>query len=229
MTSEEMKREAAKRKARALRFKKPLVGELNLEEIRMNLSEMDDACQNVKWYFGENDAELEEILGDDDAYEFRLSFSALGTDIERIQEELRDIWVPEYFDDFLAAVHPEGHDLYGYDSYEEDFFRLDTYESEAACRDAKERISRKTKSEIIDCCHTVTGILCQYMAVKYRFDSLSAAFDVLMDRTEKQLRAVKEIEEQYKKAEAMQFYDWDDETRKFERLLRELPDQYWIE
>jgi len=229
MTSEEFRREAARVQARKLRFKKPLVRELNLEEMRENLAEMDEACANVRWFVGANNDELEEILGEDDAYEFRMSFTALGTDIERIQEEMDDIWVPDYFDDFMAAVNPEGSVMMGYDSYEEDFFRLDSYESEAACREAKERIQRKTKSEIIDCCHTVIGILMQYMAVKYRFDSLGAAFDVLMDRTEKQLRAVKEIEEAYTAADTAKFYDWNEATRKLDRLLRELPDQYWIE
>lgn len=225
----EIRIEAAKKKARDLRWKKPLVKELNLEEIRANLSEMYDACCNVRWYCGKESEELEDLLGEDDAQEFMGSFQALSVDIERIQEELEDIWVPEYFDDFMAAVHPEGTEMYGFDGYEEDYFRLGTWESESACRAAKDRIIRKTKDEIIDAAHTVIGIICQYMSVKYRYDSLSSAFDVLMDRSEKQLRAVKEIEEAYAAAEAGGFDEWTEAGRKLDRLLRDLPDRYWVE
>ena len=229
MGNKEMLREAARKKAEALRWKKPLVKELNLEEMRYNLGEMLETCGNVRWYLGKDVDELDELMGEDEAFEFQGSFTALAADIERIQEQFDDIWVPEYFDDFMAAVHPDGKELDGYDSFEEDYFRLDTWQAERACREAKERIQRKTKNEIIDAAHVVIGILCQYMAVKYRFDSLSAVFDVLMERSEKELRAVKEIEEAYKAAEAVKFYDWNEATRKFDRLLSELPDRMWLE
>ncbi len=229
MSNQALKIEAAKKKAMALRFKKPLVREINLEDIQRALADMDEACGNVKWYFGQEVDELDELLGEDDAYEFKASFSALSADIERVQSEMDDIWLPDWFDDFLAACNPNGTEMMGYDSYEEDYFSLGSYETEAACRCAKDRIIRKTKNEIIDAAHIVIGVIVQYMSIKYRFDSLSASFDVLMDRTESQLRAVKEIEEAYEAANADKFYDWADSTRKLNRLLRELPDQYWIE
>jgi len=225
----EMLREAARKKAEALRWKKPLVKELNLEEMQYNLGEMLEACGNVRWYLGKEVDELDELMGEDAAYEFQGSFTALSADIERIQDQFGDIWVPEYFDDFMAAVNPDGQEIDGYDSYEEDYFRLDSWQAERACREAKERIQRKTKSEIIDAAHVVIGILCQYMAVKYRFDSLSAVFDVLTERSEKELRAVKEIEEAYAEAEAAGFAEYDTGTRRLDRLLSELPERMWIE
>ncbi|MBR6707258.1 MAG: hypothetical protein IKI84_11365 [Clostridia bacterium] len=229
MGNKEMLREAARKKAEALRWKKPLVKELNLEEMRYNLGEMLEACGNIIWYQAKDFDELEEVMGEDEAHEFQGSFSALSTDIERILDQFADIWVPGYFDDFMAAVHPDGQELDGYDSYEEDYFRLDTWQIEHACREAKERIQRKTKSEIIDAAHVVIGILCQYMAVKYRFDSLSAVFDVLMERSEKELRAVKEIEDAYIAAEAAGFAEYDTGTRRLDRLLSVLPDRMWLE
>lgn len=229
VTNRELRREAAKKKARELRWKKPLVHELNLDDIRMNLSEMEEACSNVRWYLGKEVEELEELLGEDDAFEFQNSFSALSGDIYQVQNQLDEIWIPEYFDDFLAAVHPEGKDVYGYDEYEEDSFRLDGYMAEFACQEAGERMQRKTKKELIDCCHTVLGVVCLYMSIKYRFDSLSAAFDVLMERSEKQLRAVREIEEAYEAAEKEGFDEWNEATRKLDKLIRELPDRIWIE
>lgn len=225
----EIRQQAAIKKARALRWKKPLVQELNLDEIRAQLSDMDQDCSNVRWYLGQQVDDLDELLGEDDAGEFKASFTALAWDIERILEQFNDIWVPDYFDDFLAAVHPEGHDLYGYDSYEDDYFRLDTYESEYACQQASDRIQRRTKKEIIDCAHVVIGIICQFVSVKYRFDSLSAAFDVLTERAEKTLQAAREIETLYEAAEREGFEEYREATRSFDRLLRELPDRYWLE
>lgn len=224
-----MLEEARREQARHLRYKKPLVQEIGLQEIRRSLYEMDETCGNVRWFLGDDESALEDILGEDDAYEFQMSFSALSADIERMTSSLDEIWLPEYFDDFLAACHPDGTDMMGYDVWEEDFFRLDSYEAEAACREAKKRIERKTKSELIDCAHTVIGVIVQYTAIKYRYDSLCAAYDVLMDRTKGSLQAIRHIEELYEAAEKQKFYEWAESTRQFENAIRDLPDQTWIE
>lgn len=226
---DDIKREALIRKAKQLRYKKPLVQELNLDEIRSNLYDMSEACGNVRWYLGDQAEELVDLLGDDDASEFEMSFSALYADIERLQDDVGNMWLPDYFDDYMAAVIPSGTQMLGFDSYEEDYFQLGSFEAELACREAKERMSRKTKSELIDCGHTVISVICAYMAIKYRFDSLSAAADVLMERSEKELRAVKEIEEAYQKAAEDGFHVWEKSTQDFDRLLRDMPDKMWLE
>lgn len=225
----DIKREAIIKKAKALRYKKPLVDELNLDEIHSNLYDMSEACGNVRWYLGDQAEELADLLGDDDASEFEASFSCLYADIERLQNDLSDMWLPDYFNDYMAAVIPSGTKMSGFDSYEEDYFPLGTWEAEIACREASERMQRKTKKELIDCAHTVISVIVAYMAIKYRFDSLSAAADVLMEKSEKELRAVKEIEEAYQKAAEDDFKQWYESTRNLDRLLRDLPDKMWIE
>lgn len=229
MTRQEMLKEARRKQARNLRYKKPLVQEIGLREIQQKLYEMDEACCDVKWFLGDDESALEDILGEDDAYEFKASFTALSADIERMSDSLDDIWLPEYFDDFLAACHPDGTEIWGYDDYVEDFFRLDSYEAEAACREAKKRMERKTKSELIDSAHMVIGVIVQYTAIRYRYDSLCAAYDVLMDRTKGSLQAIRHIEELYEEAEKRRFYDWDEATRRYEAAIRELPERIWIE
>lgn len=226
---DEILRETIIRKAKQLRYKKPLVEELNLDEINSNLYDMAEACGNVRWYLGDQAEELSDLIGDDDASEFEASFSSLYVDIERLQQDLNDIWLPDYFNDFMAAVIPSGTQMLGYDSYEEDYFKLGSWESEIACREASERMTKKTKKELIECAHTVISVIVAYMAIKYRFDSLSAAADVLMEKSEKELRAVKEIEEAYKKAAEDDFKVWYESTRNFDRLLKDLPDKMWIE
>lgn len=226
---DEILRETIIRKAKQLRYKKPLVEELNLDEINSNLYDMAEACGNVRWYLGDQAEALSDLIGDDDASEFEASFSSLYVDIERLQQDLNDIWLPDYFNDFMAAVIPSGTQMLGYDSYEEDYFKLGSWESEIACREASERMTKKTKKELIECAHTVISVIVAYMAIKYRFDSLSAAADVLMEKSEKELRAVKEIEEAYKKAAEDDFKVWYESTRNFDRLLKELPDKMWIE
>lgn len=226
---DDIKKEALIRKAQQLRYKKPLVKELNLDEIHSNLYEMSEACGNVRWYLGDQAEELSDLLGEDDASEFEASFSALYADIERLQQDLNDIWLPDYFNDYMAAVIPPESQMLGYDSYEEDYFQLGSWEANIACREAAERMTRKTKKELIECAHTVISVIVAYMAIKYRFDSLSAAADVLMEKSEKELRAVKEIEEAYQKAAEDNFKEWYESTRNLDRLLRDLPDKMWIE
>ncbi len=230
MTNEFM-REAAIRKARALRYKKPLAGELNLEEMRYNLGEMLEACGNVRWYCGAEADELADLLGEDDAQEFEMSFAELANDVERLQEDLEGYGFPEEDDvnDYLAPVVPDSVKMYGFDTVESDYMPLDSYEREAACRAATERLMRKTKKELIELGHDVLSAIVSYMAIKYRFDSLSAAADVLMERSEKELRAVKTIDELYERAAEDDFQQWCESTRALDRALKELPDKIWLD
>ncbi len=229
--TDEFMREAAIRKARALRFKRPLAEELNLSEMQYKLGEMLEACGNVRWYCGAEADELADLLGEDDAQEFEMSFAELGNDIERLQEDLEGYGFPEEDDvnDYLAPIVPASVKMYGYDAVEGDYVPLDSYEREAACRAASERLIRKTKKELIALGHDVLGAIVSYMAIKYRFDSLSAAADVLMERSEKELRAVKTIDELYERAEAEHFREYAESTVALDRALRELPDKIWLE
>ena len=95
---------AAKEKARQLRYKKAALARLNLDTIRDELSEISENCDNVR-YFIEDDSEtlLAALDGDEEEeYEFKMMFFDLSSKCDRLSEALYDGYVTEYFDDFLC-------------------------------------------------------------------------------------------------------------------------------
>ena len=47
--------ETRRYKARQLRYKKPIVKDLNLDSIKQELWDIQEECNNVHWYFEEDD------------------------------------------------------------------------------------------------------------------------------------------------------------------------------
>ena len=105
MTPEETK----KQKARNLRYRKPIVKDLNLDRIQEDLWEIQEACEEVRWYTDSEDGSdslINALAGDEDeAYEFRMAFADLCAECERMRGDLQEEWVPECFDIFFVAVN----------------------------------------------------------------------------------------------------------------------------
>lgn len=95
-----------KEKARELRYRKPIVKNLNLEFIEQDLWDIQGEC--VRWYTDSDDGEdslLNALIGDEDeAYEFRMMFADLCAECERMEYDLKEEWVPECFDIFLYRL-----------------------------------------------------------------------------------------------------------------------------
>lgn len=95
MESKEMKKE----KARNLRFKKPIVKDLNLDKITEGLWEIQGVCEEIRWYTDSDDGEdslINALDGEEDeAYEFKMAFADLCAECERMQGDLQEEWVPE--------------------------------------------------------------------------------------------------------------------------------------
>ena len=120
MNAEETKRN----KALQLRYKKPIARNLNLDSIKEELWEIQEACGDVRWYFETDDDTLINVLdGDEDeAHEFKMMFADLSAECEEMQDDLNEEWVPDCFDRFFVAIGA-GKDfggLLGYDIYEHD-------------------------------------------------------------------------------------------------------------
>ena len=66
-------------KARNLRYRRPIVKELNIAKIREDLWEIQAACDDVRWndeFEDESDSLLNALNGDEDeAYEFKMAFA----------------------------------------------------------------------------------------------------------------------------------------------------------
>lgn len=125
--------ETKRKKARQLIYRKPIVKDLNLYSIHEKLCDIQEECENVKWFFETDEETLINALdgNEDEAYEFKMMFADLCAECERMYEDLEEEWIPDCFDRFFVAVGA-GEDfggLLGYDSYEQDYFGLTCEES----------------------------------------------------------------------------------------------------
>ena len=244
MTKAEEKR---MEKAKALRYRKPAVKDLNLASIQEQLTEIEEACADVHWYCDSEDGWdtlLNALDGDDDeAWEFKLAFSDLEGECERMREDLDrlDEWdyddlVGDHFDVFFAGIGAAsvGGGMWGFDEYERDYFGLEPgWESEAAEREAAEKLKRLTKDKLIGLMGVAFRIAVQFLGLRSRYADLKAAMDILREQNTALLKQVKAIEDLYEVAEAEGFSKYDftrtENEKALDRLLAQLQDRAWIE
>lgn len=231
MNAEETKRE----KARQLRYKKPIVKNLNLMNIRQELWDIQEECENVHWYFDTDEDTLINALdgNEDEAYEFKMMFGDLCAECDSMISDLDEEWVPDYFDRFFVAIGA-GNDfggLLGFDSYEQDYFGLSC--SEAFAEDeSKKALERLTKSDLIAAARQCFRVYQSFIALRHRYDCLKAAMDILRDQNTGYLQMVKQIEEMYEKADKKSFgfrYEHCKEVIELDRILGNMPQEAWIQ
>lgn len=224
--------ETKKIKAKNLRYKKPIAKNLNLDAITQDLRDMQEVCEEIRWYTDSEDrgdSLINALSGDEDeAYEFKMAFADLCAECERMLEDLREEWVPECFDIFFVAVGAG--DLLGWDSYEGDYFGISSYESNLAEEDSKGKLKHMTKDELIDASRQCFIVYQAYMGLKNRYDSLKAAIDILRDQNTGVLQTVKEIEKLYNSAQEEQgnYAEYSKEWKEFDRYADALPQEAWI-
>lgn len=141
-------------KAKNLRYKKPIVRNLNLASITQDIWDMKEECENVRWYTDSEDGEdslINALDGDEDeAYEFKMAFSDLCAECERMFEDLREEWVPECFDIFFVAAgaSDSGGGLLGWDAYDQDYMGISCTDSLAE-DEAEKKLKQMTKDNLI--------------------------------------------------------------------------------
>lgn len=226
------KEETKKIKAQNLRYKKPIAKNLNLDAITQDLWNMQEVCEEIRWYTDSEDGGdslINALSGDEDeAYEFKMAFADLCAECERMLEDLQEEWVPECFDIFFVAVGAG--DLLGWDSYEGDYFGISSYESNLAEKDSKGKLKRMTKDELIDASRQCFIVYQAYIGLRNRYDSLKAAIDILRDQNNGVLQTVKEIEKLYDAAQKKQgnYAEYSKEWEEFDRYADAMPQEAWI-
>lgn len=234
MNAEETKRF----KAKQLRYKKPIVRNLNLETIRQELWDIQEECENVRWYCDTDKETLINALdGDEDeAYEFKMMFADLCAECERMSDDLSEEWVPECFDRFFVAVGA-GEDfggILGYDAYEQDYFGLSCEEAWAE-DESKKVLKRMTKDEIIAASRQCFRVYQSFIGLRHRYDCLKAAMDILRDQDTGYLQMVKQIEDVYEKADKeTEGFRWIFTGKRsalieLDRLIENMPQEAWIQ
>lgn len=232
MESKEMK----KGKARNLRFKKPIVKDLNLDKITEGLWEIQGVCEEIRWYTDSDDGEdslINALDGEEDeAYEFKMAFADLCAECERMQGDLQEEWVPECFDIFFVAsgAGESFGGMLGWDSYEGDYFGIDGMDAFAE-DEARKKLKRLSKDDLITAARQCFKVYQAYIGLRNRYDSLKAAIDILRDQNTGFLQIIKEIEKLYEQAAEHQglYAEYSKEWKEFERYTDALPPETWIQ
>ena len=227
--------ETKKYKAKQLRYKKPIVKNLNLDKITEDLWDIQEECENIRWYTDSEDGSdslLNALDGDEDeAYEFKMAFGDLCAECEQMMSDLNEEWVPECFDIFFVAARADDSygGILGYDTYEQDYYGISCMDSFAE-DEAKKKLKQMTKDEIIAAVRQCFKVYQGYIGLRNRYDSLKAAIDILRDKNTGVLQAVKEIEKLYEKASEEQgrYAEYSKAWRDFERYTNTLPQESWI-
>ncbi len=228
-------KETKRFKAMNLRYKKPIVKNLNLETISQNLWDIRDECEGIRWYTDSEDGEdslINSLDGDEDeAYEFKMAFADLCAECERMFNDLREEWVPECFDIFFVAIGAGAEDggLLGWDSYEQDYLGISCTDSFAE-DEAKKKLKQMTKDDLIAAARQCFKVYHAYIGLRSRYDSLKAAIDILRDQNTGLMQTVKEIEKLYAAVTEDEWVrkDWSRPSAEWRRYTDALPQEAWI-
>lgn len=223
--------ETKRRKAKDLRYRKPIVKDLNLETIKSELYDIYEECENVKWFCDNGDETLINALdgNDDEAFEFKMMFADLCVECEQMQEDLQNEYIPEYFNSFFVAIQAGdfGGGYLGYDSYEQDYFGLQCSDSYVE-QEAKKKLKQLTKDQLIDGAQICLKVYHSYVGLRHRYDCLKASMDILHDQNTGYLQLVKQIEAVYEKANEDEFYKYHQPTQDLIKFANNLPPEAWI-
>ena len=218
-------------KARQLRYKRPALASVGYQTMEIELGEIVEKCNEIQYFIDEDDDTLLNALdgNEEDEYEFKMSFSDLTFKAERLYDAIHDSGVEEYFDDCTVALIGNQYNAVGYDSFEEDYYSLTRYEQELAYTESGKRLMRKTKEEMISMIGQCFGIVIAYLDLRQSYDYLKATFDILRDDNLSILKMIKEIEAAYEAAEKEQFSEYAVCTKKFDGLVKAMPEKLWLE
>ncbi len=221
-------------KAKQIRYKKPIARGLNIDTIQSELYDMVSACEEIHWYDNDEESLVNALDGDEDeAYEFKMAFSDLDAELEQFQEDLNSEYISDYFDVFFPAVGARYLGGYlGFDQYEGDYYGLEPYEYSWAENEAAKKIMSLTKKEILETVGQCLKIAYQYMAIRYRYDCLDAAIEILRGENMERIKIIKGIEEQYLIAEkSSEGFKWkhNKEIYKLDDMIQQVPQEYWIQ
>lgn len=192
-------------KARKLRYKKALVNEINYDFIVEMLNEIIWDCDEVKIYYKDDFEELADALGDDEeAEEFAMQFSMLSGDVYSLKCDIKEYEFnyedfPKHFDNFFVAV--KGGDYGG------GLMSYDEYEGDYFGLDSYENSLAEEES-------------------RKRLQRLTKA-EIIKDKHNGFIQTIRQINELYEKADEEYFFG--EVTRKFDRMLSDLPDYVWVQ
>ena len=228
--------ETRRQKAKNLRYKKPIVKNLNLDFITQDLWDIQEECEEIRWFTDSDDGEdslINALAGDEDeAYEFKMAFADLCAECELMIDDLQEEWVPECFDIFFvsAGAADSSGGLLGWDSFEGDYFGLSYADDAFAEDEAKRRLKQMTKDELIAAARQCFKVYQAYIGLRNRYDSMKAAIDILRDQNTGYLQVVREIEKLYESVskDMYSMSEHSKESQDWKRYTDALQKEAWI-
>lgn len=220
-------------KAKRLRLRKPIAKNMNLDFLQQDLYDMQEACDDIRWYTDSEDGTdslINALDGnEDEAYEFKMGFADLCAECERMCEELQEEWVPECFDIFFVATSNDGTDLLGWDACEQDYVSIGYTDSYIRGK-AGEKLKAMTKDNLIAASMQCLKVYQSYIGLRNRYDNLKSAIDLLREQNTGYLQVVREIEKLYEEASSPmnRDYDWCKAAMEWKRYLAALPPEAWL-
>lgn len=222
-------------KAKQLRYKKPIVKNLNLDTITQDLWDIQEECENVRWYTESEDGAdslVNALDGDEDeAYEFKMAFGDLCAECDQMRMDLEEEWIPECFDIFFVTTGAGDNygGLLGYDSYEQDYLGISCTDAWAE-DEAKKKLKQMTKDEMIAAARQCFKVYQAYVGLRNRYDNLKAAIDILRNQNTGYLQAIKEIERLYEAVSEDRWTrdEYSKESQDWKRYTDALPQEMWI-
>lgn len=221
-------------KARMLKYKKSILQQLNIYDIKTGLDELVEVADNVL-YAWDDDNILEALDGDEEQVEeFKILMAELSGDCERLSEAIYYGGISEHFDAFFVSLamkdRPPQYRMLGFDTVEMDYFAfLNDYEEDIAEGEAIKQLKRLTKDELLRTAGECFRVVLAYLDIREKINALGSVIEIITDENKAILDAVKSIESLYEEAEKINFKPYTKATEALDNTLRLLPDKIWIE
>ena len=215
-------------KAKQVRYRRAALALVQRNHICDELYEIAEECSTLEWSIEDDDTLIDIFDGDtDEIYEFRFAFSALSNKCELLHEQLCNYEVTEHFDDFFVGALGKPYAMVGYDSFEEDYFGLCSWDAELAQSASGKRLMKLTKENLISIAGQCVGVMMCFLDIQHSYDCLKSVFDLLKDERSELIANVMTVDDMYEKMQENP-YDYTLQGQ-FNSLTLMLPERVWVE
>ena len=163
--------------------------------------------------------------GGDEGYyqEYKEQFDELSAGAFSLLDALEEYDVAENWDDMTVALLGYQEMVLGYDAVETDYFAMaNPYFEDLAVEEAKTRLMRLTKSELIRIFRSVMSVLVMFFDIKAAHDCLTSIVQELNERSAIFARKDEEINRLYEDLTGRN-------AEQFDAIVSRLPQRMWVE
>lgn len=163
--------------------------------------------------------------GGDEGYyqEYKEQFDELSAGAFALLDALEEYDVAENWDDMTVALLGYRETVLGYDAVETDYFAMaNPYFEDLAVEEAKTRLMRLTKSELIRIFRSVMSVLVMFFDIKAAHDCLTSIVQELNERSAIFARKDEEINRLYENLTGRN-------AEQFDAIVSRLPQRMWVE